>query len=82
MVIKGSNAYYNDQGGIMKISEAKKLHNKDEVKVKKSFNGQEFYAHVCGSGQEIKENGKTFLVFDLFISGGGILKNISHKFLS
>lgn len=66
----------------MTLSQAKKLQNHDEVVVKSSFSGESFTASICGDGKEIVNDGKKHLVFDLFLPDGGLVKDVSHKFLS
>lgn len=61
----------------MKKEEAKKLHHKDEVVLKKTFDGYERTLQVCG---EPKINGK-FILIDLLDTNGSLVKEVSHKFL-
>lgn len=61
----------------MKKQEAKQLKNRDEVILKKTFDGSERVLKICG---DIKEQSGEIIV-DLFDDNGCLVLNVSHKYL-
>lgn len=61
----------------MKKNLAKKLHNRDEVILKKSFDGKERILSLCGNPKVLQN----FIFVDLFESNGSVLRDVPHKFL-
>lgn len=67
----------------MNYNQAKKIGNKDEVILKKSFNGTESVLTICGEPTKVKDpvKGNSVLLFSLFTSNGGLIKDVPHTYL-
>lgn len=62
----------------MKLSLAKKLHNRDEVLIKKSLLGEMQSAQVLNSRLG---DSKSIILFDVLLPNGSILLDVPHKML-
>lgn len=71
----------------MNLEQASKLHNRDEVVLKSNFDGVKRICSICGEGRVLIQNGKKFIIFDLFeldqngLAKGSLIKNVSHIYL-
>jgi hypothetical protein len=66
----------------MNKKEAKKLHNGDEVILKKSFDGKKRVLKVCGiSFKGDLKSQYSYVELDLFDENGNFIKDVNHKFL-